>query len=454
MKFDKGAAEAKLKEVDGGKVTDSMELFWEFVTGMQEFLGFNYKSDPDDKYTIAGVMDHPPTKAKILGNFQKKFAAPVTLYGAAGGDYTVDHERAVSAWTRVREAVRHNVEKGLNIVEDTRWDSPAGVDEYFMGLGREQKVRVNPRWARTTFIRRDSGWSWFWIALHEILHLPQEDNPGFKDATTGQGITKTPDKKERSQLMSGQTTSRSISLIGDLETQLNVIRAAFELPVRTNYADQPPSSLRKGAGAIFFSDSPTPGGQEYVGSVIVDPRLPKSVHGQATVDLYSDKDRDVKAAIAAKRTDEEASTSAEFMKMLSPGLSILKFSATVDGVEQSIDPGKLSITPQGKVSGSYRYTVNGAKRKGVVSGGQLTITWHTGARNQLLDANELRFKFDWNESGKGDWSASGTAELILVLTKQVVKYLEYGTPFDLKGTRHSTMNLNEQITMRLQRQNL
>lgn len=414
--FDPAAANARAREVDDqGNVSESMELFWELVTGLAQFLGFGYRYDHKDPFRIVELTDTSSEMIRIESKISSTYASPIQVQSAQGGFEYVDETKALKIWRETRKEVSKHVDKGFEVVESS--------SQRFSGPMAELKgkIHVKPDWVESTFIRKSSGWSLFWMMLHEMLHLA-----GYDDAMTSSNMFGSPKHKERELDMMGTTNTERVSLIGDVEFRLNVIRIGLGLPVRTNYTNVPPSmksDIMKPIG-VFFSDDTGPGRNEYVGSVIVDPSHDVTEQHRQAIDLFLPKDYDLAEAVAKRRDKEGRQKGAR----MAPGLEVSGFEF-FDGKKRISVPDpaaiKIVVTPEGdiSVSGRYAYTgANGQHRTGELSGGYFT---------KGKDQASIHIVFDWVETAEG-WSRRGTADL--ALDSSEITRFDYGLEVSLEGT--------------------
>lgn len=320
-------------------------------------------------------------------------------------------------WTDTREKLRSRVkDEGIKVIEssDSRLEGPMAA--------KDGKIHVKPDWMESTYIRKESQWSLFWILLHEILHLE-----GYKDAVSANDAFGSPLTGEREIAMQGPAEKKSVSWIGDVEFRLNVIRIGLGLPVRTNYSDAPPEAAKFPPGkppmGVFFADKPGPGRKEYVGSVMADPAFSPEERVKRAGDLFLPKDFDQTAHTVKRREAKATAKGAQ----IAPGLIVeeLQFDNDRKTHTHSKPPIKIKIYSSGviEISGAYEYVVDEVRRRGVVSGGGFS-----------LDGNSIHILFDWQETDKTGWARRGTADLALSVVSDEYTRLMHHLPVRFAGS--------------------
>ena len=186
------------------------------------------------------------TKATKVGGAPEDFKArfPATLVRTrtlSPGKYG-DEEIEISQDNakNIFEGLQKQVEDQVNSGSDADVRGPETVREKDFGAPAfsssgvvDTDIVVKPEFAQLA-VRKDVAASFdgFWILLHELRHRAGKIDAEIK-AYGGPEIA----KAERPLTSRGRTTRQKVTLIGEVVSELNVLRYGFNLPIRTTYAD-------------------------------------------------------------------------------------------------------------------------------------------------------------------------------------------------------------------------
>lgn len=264
---------------------------------------------------------------------------------------------------------------------------------------KDGPIHVKPDWLSGTFIRKESGWSLFWMLLHEILHR----GGGKYEHRRTRGNNQAPFMLETRDIsLQGSKTRKEVSEIGWIEFELNVIRIGFGLPVRTNYAEAPPSipHVHEERGrlpvAVYFGDTPGADRKEYVGAVMSGPEFPDEKRREYAADVFAPKDYDPLAekelaehnrrdAVQREwvqqlvRIDKATFAPADSAKRELPLSFELKDDQLVGRFKRKNDPGTVTGT------------VGAELVRGKIENITLTLRWSSGKKEA---ASEWKFALD------------------------------------------------------------
>jgi hypothetical protein len=246
--------------------TLSASLLEQFKTGTFEFLALTLELKAEDGDTrISNATIDPQQQEMIEAKFRKNYEPPIPVIQTeeTDSDYEdvkkeITKESALGVWKGIQGQVIDSINAGIDVRAPSSAFEKLGHEKTGSpALSRKETltdaITVDRKAWEGLIVRSDTkeAFDGFWILLHEMRHLK-----GKKDASVGVGLYATPATRKRKQKLEDRTHTPRLTLIGEIESELNILRIGFGLPLRTNYGDN---------GIIYFGQV---GGQEFAGGFV------------------------------------------------------------------------------------------------------------------------------------------------------------------------------------------
>jgi hypothetical protein len=437
--FEAEAATARYNIVDPrtGEESRSGMLAQEFIDGLEKWLALDAVTSEDG---IADVERNEEREDEIKSQFKKAFGTEGIemlqderdtewLWGQARK--TITFENAWETWEEIRGEVEEVI---AAVIEDdvTVKATEAGA---YMGTDGSD-IEVNLKLLEGVRVAADvhASFDGFWMLVHELLHIELSLNdPVVGKLEGGRDVTEhvsNPNPQRVTRLSQSRIAEASSSLIGEVESKLNVLRVGFGLPVRTSYSNDQGTILFSKEGAIGaaeawrWKESGDMRRMEFEGVVQGQPaeRLIRSgviLCGPGTPEPPGwDCDIEKKQLVPDRSGPDPRVASAETDTILgtSSGPYVELWLAALNGKDiemyvtgeekEDVWQGliRFSCTKDGFKAG-YIYKKHDTHHTGAVEGELWTQTPQSSA-----DLPSISISFRWREGGaegRGMWSVSG-----------------------------------------------